>query len=165
MLLLLTVHPLDFSKELGLSSLELLVAESPVVCGFSLQFGINTNGVSILDFSKGVEVQLLQETRNESVSNAETCLAQVGVCDHLQSVSMPYPLTRTKLENFECLKNCGIICFSNLTGSFTTNVSPSSAQQAIEGSQVSIMWYVSERIPKRRTSVRKRHCFRHRYCA
>ena len=37
-----------------------------------------------------------------------------------------------------------MICFSNLTGSFTTKVSPSSDQVEMDGSHVSIMWYVSD---------------------
>jgi hypothetical protein len=48
-------------------------------------------------------------------------------------------LTLTKELNLECLKNCGMMERSNLAGSLTTKVSPSSDQQAIAGSHVSIM--------------------------
>ena len=59
-----------------------------------------------------------------------------------------YLRCRTKLENLECLKNCGITSDSNRLGSLTTNDSPlsrSSAQPQISGDvDVSIIAHVSE---------------------
>jgi hypothetical protein len=55
------VHTLDLAKEFWLAPLELFMPESPVIGSLSFQLWIDANGIGVLDFSKGVKVQLLKE--------------------------------------------------------------------------------------------------------
>jgi hypothetical protein len=59
LLLLLSVYSLDVGKPFRLSTLELLVSETPVIGGFGFELRVNANGIGVLDLSKSIEIELL----------------------------------------------------------------------------------------------------------
>jgi hypothetical protein len=63
LLLLLSVYSLDVGKPFRLSTLELLVSETPVIGGFRLELRVNANGIGVLDLSKSIEIELLSRRK------------------------------------------------------------------------------------------------------
>jgi hypothetical protein len=62
------IHTLDLAKKLRLAPLELFMPESPVIRSLGFQLWVDANGVGVLDFSKGIKVQLLKREKRERMS-------------------------------------------------------------------------------------------------